>query len=239
MTLNHEEIQCQIKRINDETHSALSKHSLCITECLQSWWDYVYNSDNEQQKATPLAFFLAAFESAYGPSGNMFDSYKGAFSFAFAIRILRDDWVIPYLLQVTCWRGSVEFHFRKPLAADEARYDINTIHKPFDNELSEQQMRIVANFLMGFAEGFWMSAQCNRDKWAMLDPAETQADFVKAIDSNAILFGRKEGRLFEMHYADSAEYARMKRELLIPYQQAQYLKMVEVVFGDSRASQPC
>ncbi|PKM33845.1 MAG: hypothetical protein CVV06_20510 [Gammaproteobacteria bacterium HGW-Gammaproteobacteria-10] len=230
ISLNHDLINCQIKRINDDDYFALDCHRIALTECLDAWWYYLRSSNNEDLRAAPLAFFFMIFEHAFGPSGNWYDCFKGAFSFPFALRILKNDAVIPYLINVNCWRGSVEFRFYKIIEADETRFDTSIIHKPFDDELSEQQMNVLANFLMGFAEGFWTAKQRNKDKWEKLFPEDTQQDFVKAIDSNYILFGFKDGSFFQMCYSDQDEYEKMKSELLTPYQQALHQKMVEKVF---------
>lgn len=231
--LDDELIKCRIKRIDDDSYCALGVHSLSINECYGFWWNYLNCCDNEQLKATPLAFFLASFECAYGPSGNIYDSYKGAFSFPLAVKILQPNAAIAYLLNVTCWRGSVELYFRKIIPADETRYDMNVIHQPFDNELSERQMHVLTGFLMGFAEGVWETTQRLKDMMKKLNPdEESQQDFVKAIDSNGILFGYKDGRFFEMRYSDQDEYEQMKKELLIPYQQARQQKIFQKTFFD-------
>ena len=87
-------------------------------------------------------------------------------------------------------------------------------------------MYLLTHFLMGFAEGFWESSERHKDRMKKLDPEEdNQQDFVKAIDSNGILFGHKDGRFFEMSYSDQDEYEQMKKELLIPYQQARQQKI--------------
>lgn len=231
--LDHELIKCRIKRIDNDCYRTLGVHSLPIKESNGSWWNYRNSSDNAQLNETPLAYFLASFELAYGPSENIYDSYKGAFSFPIAVKILQDNTAIAYLLNVTCWRGTVEFHFRKIIPANETRYDTNVIHQPFDDELSERQMHVLSNFLMGYAEGFWESVERSKDKLKKLFPEEeNQHDFVKAIDSNGILFGYKDGQFFEMHYSDQDEYEQMKKELLIPYQQARQQKVFQQTFFD-------
>ncbi len=231
--LDSERIKCQIKRIDDDTYWTLRTDSLAIRECHEIWWNYIQQSDNAQLNEAPLAYFFASFERAYGSSGNLYDSYKGAFSFPFAIKILQQEKVIAYLLHVTCWRGTVEFHFLKMIPSDETRYDKSVIHQPFDDELSEQQMWGISNFLMGYAEGFWTSAERtkNRLKTEFLEE-EYQYSFVKAIDSNGILFGYKDGHFFETSYSDQDEYEQMKKELLIPYQQASHQKILRKTFFD-------
>lgn len=231
--LDHELITCRIKRIDDDCYHTLGVHSLAILECYGSWWNYINHSDNAQLKEAPLAYFLASFERAYGPSGNIYDSYKGAFSFPFAVKILQQNTAIAYLLNVTCWRGEVEFLFRKIIPANETRYDRNAIYQPFDDELSERQMQVLSNFLMGYAEGFWESGERYKDNMKKLFPKEeNQHNFVKAIDSNGILFGYKEGRFFEKSYSDQDEYKQMKKELLIPYRQARQQKIFQQTFFD-------
>ncbi|MDP2177643.1 MAG: hypothetical protein Q8K19_03950 [Methylicorpusculum sp.] len=230
ITLDYDLIKCQIKRIDDDCYLALSRHKLAFTECFDVWESYLSSSDNEELKTAPLAFFLMIFENAFGPSGSWYDRYKGAFSFPFALRLLRKDTVIPYLLHVSCWRGSVEVCFYKIIPADETRYDTSIIHKPFDDELAERQMQVLVNFLMGFAVGFWTGTRRNKDKWEKLFPEDKQQDFVKAIDSNCILFGCKDRRLFQMCYSDRDEYEQKKSELLMSYQHALHQKMVEDVF---------
>ena len=93
--LDHEFIKCRIKRIDDDCYCTLGVHSLAINECYEFWRNYLNCSDNENLKAAPLAFFLASFERAYGPSGTIYDSYKGAFSFPFAVKFCS---MIPRLL---------------------------------------------------------------------------------------------------------------------------------------------
>ncbi len=230
--LDNELIHCQIKRINDDCYRTLGVHTLAIRECYDVWWNYLSRSSNVQLNEAPLAYFFASFERAYGPSGNLYDSYKGAFSFPFAVKILQPNNVIAYFLHVTCWRGTVEFNFLKMIPSDETRYNKNVIHPPFDDELSESQMQIVCNFIMGFAEGFWKSTERHKDKLEKWYPEESQYEFVKAIDSNSILFGYKDGHFFEMRFSDQDEYEQMKNELFIPYQQARWHKIFQQTFFD-------
>ncbi len=230
--LDCERIKCQIKRIDDGSYWTLRTDSLAIRECYGVWWNYLKQSDNALLNKAPLAFFLASFERAYGASGNMYDDYKGAFSFPFAIKVFQRDTAIAYLLNVTSWRGSIEFNFRKIIPDNETRYDRIIVHKPFDDEFSETQMRIVCHFLMGFSKGFWNSTERHKDKLEKRYPEDSQCDFVKAIDSNNILFGYKDGHLFEMHFSDQDEYEQMKKELLIPYQQASHQKILRKTFFD-------
>lgn len=94
-------------------------------------------------------------------------------------------------------------------------------------------MHVLTGFLMGFAKGVWETTNRLKDMMTKLDPEEeSQQDFVKAIDSNGILFGYKDGRFFEMRYSDQDEYEQMKKELLIPYQQARQQKIFQKTFFD-------
>lgn len=225
ITLDNDTIRCQIKRIDDNSFYELDSHTLAINVRQEYWWDYLRVSQNPRLKAAPLAFFLATFEYAYKPSGHFYDHYKGAFSFPFAVNVLHHDMGIPYLLHVTCWRGEVEFRFRKIISADETRYDKRLEHKPFDDEFSEYQMSIVAKALLRLAEDKWQSnVQNNQSGETAFPGEESLRDFVKAIDSNNILFGCKNGQFFEKHYSNQNEYEQMKNELLLPYQRAQYQK---------------
>lgn len=231
ITLDNDTIRCQIKRIDDNSFYELDSHTLAITVSQEYWWNYLRVSQNPRLKSAPLAFFLATFEYAYKPSGHFYDHYKGAFSFPFAVNVLHHDMGIPYLLHVTCWRGEVEFRFRKIISADETRYDKRLEHRPFDDEFSEYQMSIVAKALLRLAEARWQSdLQHNQTGETVFPGEENWRDFVKAIDSNSILFGCKNGHFFEKHYSDQNEYEQMKNELLLPYQRAQYQKNLREAF---------
>ena len=229
--LDNDTIRCQIKRIDDNSFYELDLHTLAITVCQEFWWDYLRASHNPRLKSAPLAFFLATFEYTYKPSGHFYDTYKGAFSFPFAVNVLGHDIGIPYLLHVTCWRGEVEFRFRKIISTDETRYDKRLEHRPFDDEFSEYQMSIVAKALLRLAEERWQSdLQHNQSGEKVFPGEENRHDFVKAIDSNNILFGCKNRHFFETHYSNQNEYEQMKNELLLPYQRAQYQKKLREAF---------
>lgn len=141
-----------------------------------------------------LAKLYAEFTAVFGPSGNYFDSWKGAFSFAFKIDVLKDNEVVPYTLIVVNMRSSVEFRFYKVISAADTQFKKDRIYPPFSDELSTPNMNALSAFLCSYAKTVYQEAQIE------------QKDFIKAIQSNLILFGYRQQKFFVNQYKTGEEF---------------------------------
>ena len=190
VNLPTQNFHCLVEPINDNQLREVIEYRVPIEV------DYLFfhllcrDHDNEINLATLYAEFRAVF----GPSGNYFDSWKGAFSFAFKIEILKDNEVIPYALIVSNMRSSVEFRFYKVISASDTQFEKHRIYPPFPNELSAANMNAVSAFLCSYAKTVYQVAKIE------------QNDFTKAIQSNLILFGYRQQKFFVTQYKTEEEF---------------------------------
>jgi hypothetical protein len=137
----------------------------------------------------------AALTVLTGPSGDLHDCWKGAFSFPFKLTVRRDGSESRYLLRLVNFRSLVEpslYRLQKPGES----YSHSEYHAPFDDELSTDDIIHMVDFIAGFLEGFLETMP----RWT--------TPFLKEVPSNFILFGYdpKAGAFFEESYDREAAY---------------------------------
>lgn len=142
-----------------------------------------------------LPQIYAALTVLTGPSGDLYDSWKGAFSFPFKLTVRRDGSEFRYLLRLVNFRSLVEpslYRLQKP---DEL-YSRTSYHAPFEDELSTNDILHVVEFIAGFLEGYLETMP----RWT--------TPFVKEVQSNFLLFGYdpKAGAFFEESHDDEETY---------------------------------
>ncbi len=136
-----------------------------------------------------LPQIYAALTVLNGSSGDLYDCWKGAFSFPFKLTVRRDGRESRYLLRLANFRSLVEpslYRLQKPGES----YSCSLYHVPFDDELSTNDIIHVVDFIAGFLEGFLETMP----RWT--------TPFLKEVQSNLILFGYdpKVGAFFEESY---------------------------------------
>jgi hypothetical protein len=142
-----------------------------------------------------LPQIYAALSMCTGPSGDLYDGWKGAFSFPFKLTVRRGDRELRYLLNLMNFRSMVEPILYRVQQPGES-YSASVYHAPFDDELSTDDIVFIIDFLFGFLEGYLETAP----RWTL--------PFVKEVQSNFILFGYNptSGEFFEEDYDTEEEY---------------------------------
>lgn len=154
-----------------------------------------------------LPQIYAALTVLTGPSGDLYDGWKGAFSFPFKLTMRRHGRESRYLLRLVNFRSLVKpslYRLQKPGES----YSHSSYHPPFDDELNTNDLIHVVDFIRGFLEGFLETMP----RWT--------TPFLKEVQSNFILFGYdpKAGAFFEESYDHEEAYraALQRRRTLIP-----------------------
>jgi hypothetical protein len=154
-----------------------------------------------------LPQIYAALCMLTGPSGDLYDPWKGAFSFPFKLTVRRGERQLRYLLKLTSFRSMVEPILYRVQQPGET-YSRTTYHAPFEDELGKDDIAFVINFLRGYLGGFLPALRT----WT--------TPFVKEIQSNLILFGYDptSSTFFEQDYQEPEAYqAALERwHTLIP-----------------------
>jgi hypothetical protein len=142
-----------------------------------------------------LPEIYAALTTLTGPSGDLYDDWKGAFSFPFKLTVRRGDRESRYLLNLRNFRSMVEPTLYRVQQPGES-YRSDRYHAPFDDELSADDITHVIDSLRRFLAGFVETMP----KWT--------TPFVKQIRSNALLFGYdpRSGAFFEEGYREPEAY---------------------------------
>jgi hypothetical protein len=130
-----------------------------------------------------------------GESSRFLDDYKMAFSFPFAMDVIKRNQTIAYLLEVRNIRDSLCFTLRKMVDADDKRLKDGYIHPPFEDEFGKEEIRCFKSYFYGYLLGYWKS----------LKPEQLQP-FVRRVSAALIIFGYCDGNAFEEQFESSEEY---------------------------------
>jgi hypothetical protein len=154
-----------------------------------------------------LPQLYAGLTALTGPSGDLYDDWKGAFSFPFKLTVRRGEREHRYLLNLMNYRSMVEPILYRVQQQGES-YSRDTYHAPFEDELSSDDIVFVIDFIRGFVAGYLQTMP----RWTV--------PFVKKVQSNFILFGYDptSGEFFEQEYdeAEAYEAALERWHALIP-----------------------
>ncbi|MFN8576927.1 MAG: hypothetical protein U0354_08715 [Candidatus Sericytochromatia bacterium] len=202
--LNHEvfkaninEINYSFVRINDEQYINFAKNSISIEE------DYVFMMYLYRQDTifSDFAKFYVTLKELTGESGNLYDEWKGAFSFPFLISFSKNNKEYEYIMNVSNVRASIEFKFRKLIHENDPRPRIY-IESPFEDFPKDEINHFIA-YLIGFSNGYFKSYVSKTwDKF-----------FYKSIKSENTIFGYKDGKFFEKKYEKEANYNKKLKKL--------------------------
>jgi hypothetical protein len=108
----------------------------------------------------PLDFprIYLALKRRFGPSSQLLDEWKEAFSFPFLLQCESDHRMIQYILTIASFRSSLEFRFRRQWLGME-HLDRAVIRHPFKKEFSRGEMNDCAGYFLGWrccARTFWI-----------------------------------------------------------------------------------
>ncbi len=88
-----------------------------------------------------------------GESSRYLDDYKMAFSFPFAMDVIKGDQTYPYLLEVRNIRESLYFSLRKLVDPDDNRLKEGFSHSPFEDEFSKEDIWFFMSYFYGYLLG--------------------------------------------------------------------------------------
>lgn len=143
----------------------------------------------------------AALLSLTGPSGMLFDHYKGAFAFPFKLTVHRGERKHRYLLMLENFRSGIGRSLLRIQSPEQERD--RAYRKLIPEELSAQELHEVLWFIEGVLEGFMETA-----------PAWT-TPFLGEVRSNLLLYGFHPVTqvFFEEEYDSLETYEAARAEL--------------------------
>ncbi|GEM_PF-1276648 len=193
---------CILTRIDDATYIELAR---CSYSIFPQFLIGLYLNDRPEKRLN-IAQYYAGMRSLVGKPGNCYDDWKGAFSFSFKVEAFREGNAYPYILNIHHFRSGPEFNFKKVITDPEGLDSsaLGVYHKPFDDEFSEENMKLVEVYMYGFLQGYLQVVQEN----AYLNAP----DFVLLSDANHIISGYIDGQFFEHHIEDEDEFQASKEK---------------------------
>jgi hypothetical protein len=142
-----------------------------------------------------LARVYLTLKHLAGESSRYLDDSKMAFSFPFALDVIKRNQTFAYLLNVRNIRDSLYFTLRKLVAPDDNRLKKGYIHPPFEDEFGKAEMRSFRRYLYGYLLG----------RWESLKPEHLQP-FVRRVPADLIILGYCDGKAFEEQFESSETY---------------------------------
>lgn len=175
-----------------------------------------------QQKLTLPRMFVAA-ERVFGRSSARFDHHKSSFRFPVLMSAMRDGMQLRYVLVLQDVRASVRVEVYR---FSESREPPGRYYPAVDAELSRREIDLVANALTEFLHTAGGVA------------ARTASSFHRTVPSEFVVYGCRDGDLFEGCFESAAEYqqavARISLELG-DVERCEELQQVMELFGDAIA----
>jgi hypothetical protein len=188
------EISFNLWRLRDEEYHKLRQSSLPIKEdSLFIMRLFLMERDNPDRLTLPKAFL--ALERLFGKNSDAFDHWKGSFCFPLLLMLEKSQGNFFYMLRVYDHRGSLQMGLYRVLENGIDDYDIYVYREPFELEFSREEINQFICYFHGYLNGF--SGTIDQ---LFLSP------FLKCIDSNLILYGYREGDLFEEDFESEEEY---------------------------------
>ncbi len=191
---------CMLTRIKDATYLRLAKRSYPLTE--QNPFECYYGKPPED--TLNLAQYYTGLRCLFGKPGNLYDDWKGSFSFAFKVDVVRKEHIYAYLLHIVHYRGGIDFGFRKIVESPGSHKpsDLGVYHEPLEDEFSGAEMVKVESFMYGYLLGYLRIIQ----QHASLEAP----DFVLLTESNQIISGYIDGKFFEREHEDEDDFEAEK-----------------------------
>jgi hypothetical protein len=200
-----------LTRLDDGEYLKLRRSSIAIEDDNALLVQLLYPISPRPRQPEPLNFAEAQFvlEQFYGESSLHVDDYKGAFSFPFALDVIRGEQSFPYLFVFYNYGDSFAFALRRCIGRGEKTDNI--VHPPFENEFARKEINSFVAFFYGHLVGGLK---------ALLASGAQPTPFVHRVKSRLILCGYCDGRFFETQYQRAEEYDEAYRVLLAKVSQA-------------------
>ena len=155
-------------------------------------------SSQQELPRLELGKIYAALRTFFGAgTAEPFDSYKMSFLFPFLLKIEKDGFreEFEYLLLVQDFKGWLEFPFFRIVKSEEREVfkdGLYAYHKPFDEELTREEMDEIVGYIGGYIEG----VTANISEWY-------DEDFSHYVEAIRLKYGFEDGHFYQ--YEDVEE----------------------------------
>lgn len=195
LDLESEGIKYEVLRLDSSEYISLRHNSMPIKDYnfhFNLYFRKPYGCDNELY----LAELMVILEWLLGKSSALYDDWKCGFSFPTLLVIKKNEETYFYLMHIYDFRGSIEFHFYKVIEGTlEKPDDTDVIRQPFP-EFDEEDIRYFTSYFYGYLVEYYRTVKSILPK----------KNFLKAIDSNHIIYGCEDGEFFQEYYDSSETY---------------------------------
>lgn len=144
-----------------------------------------------------LPKFYASLTSLVGISDDLYDDYKGSYSFTFKLEVQKNDNITEYCYHIYHYRSYIDFAVYQIVPQSDPR-DPRYISQPDDRLFSNKDISLFSNFLYHYALEY------------MIKNKYTPQAFVKCSDSNLLLPGYLQNEYFFENYEDQDSYLEAK-----------------------------
>jgi len=193
----------KLKRIDDDLYSELIQQTQAINP-YSGTVNFLRGADPQGVNFNLIEYY-SRLRLLFGESSRFYDSWKGAFAFVFQMDVINGDAQQKYLLLATNLRGAFELRFYRWVDGIDSD-DLKRYFEPFEQELSNRDMKHIDLWLHGFLKG------ANQ-----LIKHTKIPNFYKILASDLVAFGYLEGKPFMHHYKDrdifERESAKMKAKI--------------------------
>jgi len=189
-----------LTRLSDREYFDLGKHRLPI---LVDYTHLISLSMDRDLIYSSFSRMYAALKNLFGPSGNMYDDWKGSFSFVFLIRFQKDGQEFGYLLNIFNMRSGIEFCFYKLISADDRRFERSVMQRPFE-DFPQDEMNYMVNYICGYCTGYFNVTEKHNEEY-----------FLLVTESNLILSGCHGQVYFDNDYETPEEFQAARTALAI------------------------
>jgi hypothetical protein len=141
-------------RLTDEEYRELRANSFPIEYDELFLCRLAHQSPNKPDSLN-LPKLLLLLEKEFGPSSQLYDSWRQGFSFPCLLEVQKAIGSLHYILKIADYRGGAEFQLYRVI--NDLKYiseNRDTYHKPIVDELSEIEIQHIIGYLWGFYEGY-------------------------------------------------------------------------------------
>lgn len=194
ITFKQGDTQFNLWRLQDNEYQQLRQHSLPIKEDVGFMFQLALSEHRNRDRLTLPEAFLT-LEALFGKTSNQYDPWKGSFCFPLLLVLTKKQGQFFYLLRILDHRGSFDFPLYRLLEQGTEGYNIDAYRAPYELEFSTEAINKFICYFYGYLKG--------ASRWACkISPPS----FLKKVASNFILYGCRDGTLFEESFESDAEY---------------------------------
>jgi hypothetical protein len=188
-------VKYELWRLDDAEYRLLQPNSIYIKNNFTLYQE-LYLSSPDNKANLNLSQIFITLTHLFGNSSNLFDSYKGSFSFPILLIVKKTVGNFFYLMHIFDTRGWFEYLTYKLFEDESDAYNNQRRTHPFESEFSGQEIKDFLNyFYLHLLEVFE-----NAKSVVISEP------FLRTIDSNFILYGYDNHEYFELGYDDEESY---------------------------------